>query len=76
VRTVNYQSSVVLETVKNYTICVKTDLGIRPMKSEIDINEKLVYVNQIIPDSFYDEHIEKGYSVRYIDIQVIPKFKL
>lgn len=60
-----------LEDIKNNTICVKTELGIRSFKYEDDINRELVYVNNCVKKD--STIIKAGDMCRYIDILVIPK---
>lgn len=72
----SYKSERIQEPVKNYTICVKTKAGTRPMKFDEDIEEDLVQINHIAPFGVSDIgfNISEGEQVRYVEVLVTPKF--
>lgn len=65
-----------LEELKNYTVCVRTDNGIRNLASEHDIMvENLVFVSKL-PSIYEGKKIENstiydGEMVRYRSLEVI-----
>ena len=72
-----YKSAIALEDLDNYSICVLMIYGIRKMQREEDIEQNLVYVNVIPPSSMgYKYKIKQDEMVRYIPINVMPKFTL
>ena len=73
----NYKSDITTECITNYTICVKTPLGIRNMRIQGDIEADLVYVNNVVSETINTVPklylITKGTCVRYTDIYISPR---
>ncbi|MGG0308205.1 hypothetical protein ABEY43_06235 [Priestia megaterium] len=69
-----YFSAEALEDIKNMSLVVKTDKGIRNIKSSDDlINEMTVFVNNIIPlaDDASVYVIKQGHQARCVKASVI-----
>ena len=58
------------EQLDNCTICVLDSQGIRKMRHMEDINEQLVYVNNVDIEPFLHQPIKEGEYCRYVDVMV------
>ena len=69
-----YFSEIALEDLKNKSICVKTDKGIRNINSEIDLRiNNTVYVSNLSPENEEVDIIKEGVQARFTPVNIIFK---
>jgi hypothetical protein len=66
-----YQGDLVaLEDLKNNSICIKTNDGIRNIINGEDLNNLTVYVSNVVPLNDELKIIKKGKMVRYKNVKI------